>query len=83
MEGKFWTGIPVCNEHEDACCRLSHRRTEILGSNELLADYAEDLADIILQLMNDRQRQIEIGQRYHLRVNERFSVEVTICMCID
>jgi len=51
---------------------------EILGSDELLADNAEDLADIIVKLMDDRQRRIEIGQQNHLRVHERFSVEAMV-----
>ena len=51
---------------------------EILGSDELLADNAEDLADIIVKLMDDRQRRIEIGQQNYLRVHERFSVEAMV-----
>ena len=48
---------------------------EILGSEDLLAKDPDDLADIIVNLLEDRQRRIEIGQKNYSRAHERFSVE--------
>jgi glycosyltransferase involved in cell wall biosynthesis len=51
---------------------------EILGSEDLLAKDPDDLADIIVNLLEDRQRRIEIGQKNYLRAHERFSVEAMV-----
>ena len=52
--------------------------SEILGSNELLATNPDDLSDIIVKLLEDRERRIEIGYNNYLRVHERFSVEAMV-----
>lgn len=48
--------------------------SEILGSEELLADNPEDLSDIIVKLLDDRKRRIEIGLKNYQRVHEMFSI---------
>ncbi len=52
--------------------------SEILGSEDLLATRPDELADIIVDLLEDRERRIEIGRNNHLRVRERFSVEAMV-----
>jgi glycosyltransferase involved in cell wall biosynthesis len=52
--------------------------SEILGSNELLATNPDDLSDIIVKLLEDRERRIEIGYNNYLRVHERFSVDAMV-----
>ena len=52
--------------------------SEILGSEDLLATRPDELADIIVDLLEDRERRIEIGRNNHLRVLERFSVEAMV-----
>jgi glycosyltransferase involved in cell wall biosynthesis len=51
---------------------------EILGNEELLGTNADDLSDIIVNLLEDRERRIEIGRFNHQRVHERFSVEAMV-----
>jgi glycosyltransferase involved in cell wall biosynthesis len=63
--------IPVAGYHIGAL-------PEILGSEDLLAEDPDDLADIIVNLLEDRDRRIEIGQKNYLRVHERFSVEAMV-----
>ncbi|GEM_PF-2413500 len=50
---------------------------EIIGKPELLAEYgnSEQLADIIIELLNDRERRLEIGEFNQKRAQERFSVQ--------
>jgi len=52
--------------------------SEILGSNELLATNPDDLSDIIVKLLEDRERRIEIGYNNYLRVHERFSIDAMV-----
>ncbi|MBI5589706.1 MAG: glycosyltransferase [Deltaproteobacteria bacterium] len=63
--------IPVAGYHIGAL-------PEILGSKDLLAKDPDVLADIIVNLLEDRQKRIEIGQKNYLRVHERFSVEAMV-----
>lgn len=63
--------IPVAGYHIGAL-------PEILGSEDLLAEDPDDLADIIVNLLEDRDRRIEIGHKNYLRVHERFSVEAMV-----
>lgn len=51
---------------------------EILGSEDFLAKDQDELADIIVNLLADRERRIEIGQKNYLRAIEHFSVETMI-----
>uniref|UniRef100_A0A7C4RTC2 Glycosyltransferase n=1 Tax=Desulfatirhabdium butyrativorans TaxID=340467 RepID=A0A7C4RTC2_9BACT len=51
---------------------------EILGDDTLLADDVDSLARIIVDLLEDRDRRIAIGERNFERVHERFSVEAMI-----
>ena len=46
--------------------------------DDLLATDPDDLADIIVNLLEDRERRIEIGRNNYLRVHERFSVEAMV-----
>ncbi|MFZ3045436.1 MAG: glycosyltransferase family 4 protein, partial [Desulfatirhabdiaceae bacterium] len=48
---------------------------EILGDDEFLGKDRDELSDIIVKLLNDRSKRIEIGQRNHDRAHEYFSVE--------
>jgi|GEM_PF-517294 len=52
--------------------------SEILGSEDLLATHPNDLAELIVNLLEDRERRIEIGRNNYLRVHERFSVEAMV-----
>jgi glycosyltransferase involved in cell wall biosynthesis len=52
--------------------------SEILGSEELLAGNPDDLSDILVNLLDDRERRIEIGYNNYLRVHDRFSVEAMV-----
>jgi glycosyltransferase involved in cell wall biosynthesis len=52
--------------------------SEILGNEGLLATHPDDLSDIIVNLLDDRERRIEIGRNNHLRAHERFSVEAMV-----
>jgi len=51
---------------------------EILGNNDLLAKNTDELADIIINLLDNRQRRIEIGEQNYLRAHEFFSVEAMV-----
>jgi glycosyltransferase involved in cell wall biosynthesis len=51
---------------------------EILGDDTLLAEDVDSLARIIVDLLEDRDRRIAIGERNFQRVHERFSVEAMI-----
>jgi glycosyltransferase involved in cell wall biosynthesis len=51
---------------------------EILGNEELLGTNADELSDIIVNLLEDRDRRIEIGRFNHQRAHERFSVEAMV-----
>ncbi|WP_028323418.1 glycosyltransferase [Desulfatirhabdium butyrativorans] len=51
---------------------------EILGDDSLLADNVDDLASILVDLLEDRDRRLAIGERNFERVHERFSVEAMI-----
>lgn len=51
---------------------------EIIGDESLLADNVHDLASIIVDLLNDRDKRQAIGERNFKRVHERFSVEAMI-----
>ncbi len=52
--------------------------SEILGSEDLLATDPDELSDIIVNLLEDRDRRIEIGRNNHQRAHERFSVEAMV-----
>jgi glycosyltransferase involved in cell wall biosynthesis len=52
--------------------------SEILGNEDLLATHPDDLSNIIVNLLEDRERRIEIGRNNHLRAHERFSVEAMV-----
>ena len=66
-------GIPVVGYNIGALA-------EILGDNSLLAapDDSDELAEIIVSLLDDRQRRLEIGQRNRELAHRLFSVESMI-----
>ncbi len=49
--------------------------SEILGTDEFLASDTQELAEIILRLLDDREKRLEIGAYNYARVHELFSVE--------
>ena len=51
---------------------------EILGNEELLGSSVDELSDIIVHLLEDRNRRMEIGRFNHQRVHEQFSVEAMV-----
>jgi glycosyltransferase involved in cell wall biosynthesis len=66
-------GIPVVGYNIGALA-------EVLGDNSLLAppDDSDTLADIIVRLLDDRQRRLKIGQRNRELAHRLFSVESMI-----
>ena len=51
---------------------------EILGSSEFLGDDSAALVEIILALLGDREKRIEIGSLHYSRACELFSVETMV-----
>ncbi len=51
---------------------------EMLGSQEFLANDRAQLADLIIALLNDREKRIEIGRLNRQRAHDLFSVEAMI-----
>ncbi|MGD9975863.1 MAG: glycosyltransferase family 4 protein, partial [Desulfatirhabdiaceae bacterium] len=51
---------------------------EIVDCDDLLGKNQDDLSDIIVNLLNNRERRLEIGQQNYDRAHERFSVEAMI-----
>ena len=64
-------GIPVVGYHVGGL-------PEMLGGREFLANDRAQLVDIIIGLLNDREKRIEIGRLNHKRAHDLFSVEVMI-----
>jgi glycosyltransferase involved in cell wall biosynthesis len=52
--------------------------SEILGGGEYLAKNTEELTEIIISLLNDRKKRIQIGKRNKERVYKYFSVEAMV-----
>ncbi|MBE0575133.1 MAG: methyltransferase domain-containing protein [Desulfuromonadales bacterium] len=67
------TGIPVVGYDIGAL-------SEIIGDKSLLAPPGDScrLAEIIIDLLNNRERRIEIGRQNRERAHEKFSVEAMI-----
>jgi glycosyltransferase involved in cell wall biosynthesis len=51
---------------------------EILGNEDLLGSNIDELSDIIVHLLEDRDRRMEIGRFNHQRVHKQFSVEAMV-----
>lgn len=51
---------------------------EMLGTQEFFADDRTALLDIIIDLLNDREKRIEIGRLNRKRAHEMFSVEAMV-----
>ena len=51
---------------------------EILGSEDLLAKDTDKLVDIIVNLLDNRQRRIEIGENNYSRAHKYYSLETMI-----
>ena len=64
-------GIPVVGYHVGGL-------PEMLGGREFLANDRAQLVDIIIGLLNDREKRIEIGMLNRKRAHDLFSVEVMI-----
>jgi len=66
-------GIPVVGYNIGAL-------SEIIGKPELLAEYgnSEQLSDIIINLLNDRERRLDIGHYNQKRAKDMFSVQAMI-----
>ena len=52
--------------------------SEILGGSESLGRDTAELTEIIIKLLDDRQKRIELGATNHARVHELFSVEAMV-----
>ena len=52
--------------------------SEMLDGSECLARDTAELTEIIIKLLDDRQKRIEIGATNHARVHELFSVEAMV-----
>ena len=64
-------GIPVVGYHVGGL-------PEMLGSEEFLASSRSQLAGLIVDLLNDREKRIEIGMLNRRRARDLFSVEAMI-----
>ncbi|MBE0555942.1 MAG: glycosyltransferase family 4 protein, partial [Proteobacteria bacterium] len=51
---------------------------EMVGTQEFFADDRAALVDLIISLLNDRGKRIEIGRQNRKRAQELFSVEAMI-----
>jgi len=52
--------------------------SEILGSTECLAKDTQELTRIIIDLLNNRQKRLEIGAANYERVEKLFSLEAMV-----
>lgn len=52
--------------------------SEMLDGSECLARDTAELTEIIIKLLNDREKRVELGATNHTRVHELFSVEAMV-----